>query len=498
MKADATNAVLVAGNLYAEDLSGGCQNDKARGVNLCPVKATAAKDDFDWVLPERARQSSTFSEPASEPRAQAFVSKISEPEPGPSAPATPHHHVQLAPQLAVRQLPTLARNPRFRRSCFFEATLRAGATDWSLYNHMLLPCRYDWYDNPIEEYEHLKSHVCIWDVAAERQVELVGPDSVTLIEMLTPRPMGDMKVGQCRYAIITDDEGMVLNDPVVSRIGEDKFWLSGADGDLILWAKGLAVGRGLHVKVTEASVSPVAVQGPKSTALIADLLGDDWIYDLKYFNFRQIELDGMPIACARSGWSPEVGYELYLQDESRGNELWDRLMEAGKRYNLRPGSPNLMRRIEGGMLNFGSDITPDHSILELGLPPSWIGAPDKCKKVDFIDKEALQRAHQEGGAKRRVVGIELCDKEACRALESVWDITVASQSQGDFGAVGKVTSIALSPSLDSWIGIATLANDVAEPGTNVCVNTPDGVRRAIVKKLPFLPREQLLPRPKVA
>lgn len=495
MKTSAPNAIPVGANSYAESPSGGY----AKGLDTCPVKVTAPEDDFGLVLPEPARQVSGFSEPASEPCALAFENKLSEPEPGPSAPATPYLHAQLAPNLAVSRLPPLARNPRFRRSCFFEATLRAGAVDWSTYTHMLLPCRYAWYESHNEEYEHLRSHVCIWDVAAERQVEVVGPDSVTLIELLTPRPMGDMKVGQCRYAIITDDEGMILNDPVVSRIEEDKFWLSGADGDLILWAKGLAIGRGLRVKITEASVSPLAIQGPKSTALIADLLGEDWIYDLKYFYFKQIELDGMPIALARSGWSPEVGYELYLQDESRGNELWDRVMEVGKKYNLKPGSPNHMRRIEGGMLNFGSDITPDNSILELGLPPSWVGAPGKCKEPNFIGKEALQRAHQEGGTKRRIVGIQLCDKEeACRALESSWDIMAASQSQGEFGAVGKVTSFAFSPSIDAWIGIATLANEFAEPETDVCVDTPDGVRHALVKKLPFLPREKLLPQPEVA
>merc|ERR1719498_1096916 len=165
-----------------------------------------------------------------------------------------------------------------------------------------------------------------------------------------------MDVGQCRYAIIVDDEGMVLNDPVVSRLAEDRFWLSGADGDLILWAKALAIGRNLRVRVSEAAVSPVAIQGPKSTPLLADLFGE-WIYDLKYFRFKEVELDGMPIALARSGWSPEIGYELYLQDESRGNELWDRLMHIGRKYDLKPGSPNQKRRIEGGMLNFGSDIT---------------------------------------------------------------------------------------------------------------------------------------------
>jgi aminomethyltransferase len=334
-------------------------------------------------------------------------------------------------------------------------------------------------------------------VAAERQVELVGPDAVTLAELLTPRPIGDMKIGQCRYAIITDDEGMVLNDPVVSRIAEDRFWLSGADGDLILWAKGLAIGRSLKVKVSEAAVSPLAIQGPKSTALVAELFGD-WVYDLKYFNFQQVTLDGMPIALARSGWSPEVGYELYLQDESRGGELWERMMEAGKKYNLKPGAPNQKRRIEGGMLNFGSDITPEHSILELGLPPSWVGAPGKCKEADFIGKEALQQLHNEGGAQRRVVGLEFSGTKDCPAFVDFWDIWAASATQSEFNAIGKMTSLAHSPSLGKWIAIATVGNEAAADGTQVSVETPEGPREAVVRKLPFLPREKMLPRPETA
>lgn len=366
--------------------------------------------------------------------------------------------------------------------------------DWCTYNHMLLPSRFDWYDGPNDEYEHLKTHVCIWDVAAERQVEIVGADAVKLVELLTPRPMADMKVGQCRYAVITDDEGMVLNDPVCSRIAENRFWLSGADGDLMLWAKGLALGRSLNVRVFEANVSPVALQGPKSTALVAEMFGD-WVYDLKYFFFKKVDLDGMPITLARSGWSPEVGYELYLEDESRGNELWDRLMEAGRKYNLKPGSPNQKRRIEGGMLNFGSDITPEHSILELGLPPSWIGAPGKCKESEFMGKEALLRLHELGGAKRQVVGIELNDKEACDALERFWDIRAASAVLNEFDAIGKLTSLTFSPALNAWIGIATVEKEVAAPGSEVLIETSSGPRQGVVRKLPFLPRATMLPRP---
>jgi len=442
------------------------------------------KVDIEFgAWPDRARTVSTMSVPEPDPSPHSRTDSVVSLEPDSEPVQTPE---VSKTQLTARH-GNLARNARFRKSCYFESTMRCGVIDWSSYNHMLLPSKYDWYSGPEDEYYHLKNHVCIWDVAAERQVELVGPDAVVLAELLTPRALGDMPIGQCRYAVIVDDEGMVLNDPVVSRIAEDQFWLSGADGDLILWAKGLAVGKGLNVKIREAAVSPLALQGPKSVELLAELFGD-WIYDLKYFKFKEVALNGIPIVLARSGWSPEVGYELYCQDESRGNELWQIIWEAGQKYNIKPGSPNQKRRIEGGMLNFGSDITEKHNLCELGLPPSWTGAPGKCKAADFIGKEALTRFHEQGGPARRIVGLQFDTKQACAPLTDFWDI------QASGAECGMLTSLTHSPTLDAWIGIATLANEAALD-TKVSVQTPDGPREATVRKLPFLPRVAMLPRP---
>jgi len=315
------------------------------------------------------------------------------------------------------------------------------------------------------------------DVAAERQIELCGPDALKLIEMLTPRPMADMKVGQCRYAIITDQEGKVINDPVVLRIEEDKFWLSLADSDLILWVKGLALGFSLDVRIVEAEVSPCAVQGPKSVELLTELFGE-WIGELKFFDFRKTELDGTPIILARSGWSPERGYELYLQDESRGDELWERLMAAGQKYGIKPGVPHQIRRIEGGMLSFGADITYNHNVLELGLPSKWT-SPNVEK--DFIGKQALQRILENGGPQRKVVGIELKSNEPVRAVMiKTWQVDVGESSN-----IGQVTSFTYSPTLNANIGIATIPIEFAAPGTEVVVVTPVGRRDAVIRKMPF-------------
>merc|ERR1719359_1471749 len=235
-----------------------------------------------------------------------------------------------------------------------------------------------------DEYNSLKNDVCIWDVAVERQIEVAGEDALQLVELLTPRMLGSMKVGEARYAIMTDEEGMVVNDPVVLKIAENRYWFSIADSDMLLWIKGLALGRGLKVKVSDADVSPLAVQGPKSLPLMKDLFGD-WVEDLKFYNFRETELGGIPMILCRSGWSPERGYELFLTDSSRGDELWEKVMMAGQKYGIKPGSPNHIRRIEGGMLSFGNDVGPKNSILELGLPPKWC-----YNDKDFIGKAAIK------------------------------------------------------------------------------------------------------------
>jgi aminomethyltransferase len=316
--------------------------------------------------------------------------------------------------------------------------------------------------------------------------------------MLTPRPIGDMKVGQCRYAMITDEDANVLNDPIILRLAHDRFWLSIADSDLLLWIKGLAKGMGLNVRAFEAPVSPLALQGPKSTALLRDLFGG-WVDELKFYKFRQAELDGIPMVLARSGWSPERGYELFLQDEARGDEVWERVMEAGRKYSIRPGVPNQIRRIEGGLLSYGSDITSGHSALEVGLPRKWV-SPDKAG--DFLGKGALQRLIAQGGPWRQVVGLELMTSGQdadigplitpwkVRSTTDVPTVFQDDSAQGDDTVVGAVTSTCFSPALNAHIAIATLASHVTAPGSEVIMETHGGVlRRAVVRKLPFLPRE---------
>jgi len=379
--------------------------------------------------------------------------------------------VSLKPKPA-HAFPDIVKGTRFRKSCYFDATVESGVQKFVTYNHMLLPSFY--HD---QEYQTLRNDVCLWDVAAQRQVELAGPDALKLAQLITPRELGKMEVGDCLYAITTDTDGTVTNDPIVLKVAADRFWFSIADGDLIHWVKGVAWAKEMDVRISEAQVSPCALQGPKSLQLVQDLFGE-WAADLKYYKFREVHLDGIPMLLARSGWSPERGYELYLMDESRGNDLWMRLMDAGKKYGIRPGCPNQARRIEGGMLSYGADIK-QHNALELGLPKKMV-----MKDGDFIGKQALQQLMDAGGAKRAIVGLRFARSEPLQQdFIHPWGLTGI-----DGDNTGIVTSFSYSPSLSANLGIATVNSDLKAPGSEVKVMTPGGMEVATVAKLPFMKR----------
>jgi aminomethyltransferase len=381
-------------------------------------------------------------------------------------------------------LKTVLSGQRYRKSCYFDATVRCGLQSTAPYNHMLLPVVFS---SVREEYENLKTNVCLWDVAVQRQIEVFGPDAFALVDILTPRGLTTMKVGECRYTIMTDENAMVINDPVLLKLAEDRYWFSIADTDMLFWIKGLALGRGFDVRVTEVPVSPLAVQGPKSLRLLQDLFGD-WVADLKYYYFKEAELDGIPMLIARSGWSPELGYELYLQDESRGDELWEKVWAAGQKYSIKPGAPNQIRRMEGGMLVHGSDITLNHNILELGLPPKFCSAE---KATNFIGKAAIKRLTEEGGPKRRIMGLEFCkipcgNDKICPFYKR-WN--VRKEQSEDAEIIGFVTSLCFTPVFDTHIAFATLSIEACIADKEVWVELPSGEARcAIVRQLPFLPR----------
>lgn len=371
------------------------------------------------------------------------------------------------------------RGARLRRTPFFEATQRAGAKGYTVYNHMLFPiCFSDLED----EYRHLIEHVTLWDVAVERQVEITGPDALRFANLLTPRDLTSCAVGQGKYVVITAPDGGIINDPVLLRLGENHFWLALADSDVLLWARGVALGAGLDVSIDEPDVSPLQIQGPKAKLVIQSLFGDR-VPRLPYYHFIETALDGIPVVVTRTGWTGEVGFELYLRDGRRGTELWDRIMAAGKPHQIRPTGPSDIRRIEAGILNWGADITLDNNPYEVGLER----LVDERKASDFIGRDAL-RTIKAAGARRRLVGIEI-GGEPVELNMTKWRVQAGGKP------VGQVTSAVFSPRLEKNIGYALVPVAQSAVGTSLTVELPGGeARRAHVVAKPFIDPEKEIPR----
>ena len=362
--------------------------------------------------------------------------------------------------------------PRIRLSPYFEATQRHGAKAYSAYNHMYIP---SWYGDTDDEYWALTNDVVIWDVAVERQLEIKGPDGFAFTNMLTPRDLNQCEVGQCMYVMITDENGGIINDPVLLRLAENHFWLSLSDSDVLLWAKGLAYNSKWDVELGEPDVSPVQIQGPKSRALMQDLFGD-WIVDLPYYYHRQTELGDMEMVVSRTGYTGEIGYEIYLKNSIRdGLKLWDAVMEAGKPHNIIPTGPSLIRRLEFGIRNYGQDMRLEHNPYEIGF--GW--TVDLDQEADFMGKEALKRIKAEG-IQRKLVGVEIEGDRIQGWNEDFWPV----HSNGK--AIGQVTTGAYSPRLEKNIGYAMVPIEYAELGTKFNVDVRGETTTATVVRDPFI------------
>jgi len=374
---------------------------------------------------------------------------------------------------------TLYFGPWYRKSPFFEATRRYGCTAYDIYNHTYLP---GYYDDPIVEYWHLLEKVTVWDVGVERQVEITGPDAFRFTDMLTPRDLSTCAVGQCKYVLITDEAGGIINDPVLLRLAEDHFWLSLADSDVLLWAKGVAVHSGMDVQIREPDVWPMQVQGPRSKEVIGSLFGED-VVNLRYYWCAEAELDGIPVVISRTGWTGEVGFEIYLRDSSRGDELWERVMEAGRAYDIRPIAPCEARRIEAGIFNYRSDMTLENNPFEVTGLERLV---DLDKQADYVGKGALLRIAKEG-VRRKLVGVELENDQLSYELAEAWPV------RGSDGPIGRVTDAIWSPRLQKNIGYAWVPIELATPGTELTVDSPQGSTTARVVTLPFLDPSKKIP-----
>jgi len=373
----------------------------------------------------------------------------------------------------------IQRGARLRRTPYFAATQKYGAKGYTVYNHMFFPIQYDDLE---PEYEALCNDVTLWDVSVERNVEITGPDAFAFTNLLTPRDLTQCAAGRGKYVVIVAEDGGIINDPVLMRLGDNHFWLALADSDVLLWARGVAVNSGLRVSITEPDVSPLQVQGPKSKQVAQALFGDR-VLDLPYYYFLETSLDGIPVVVTRTGWSAEVGYEIYLRDGSRGVELWERVMEAGRPYNIRPTGPSDIRRIEAGILNYGVDMTLEDNPYQVGL--GWL--IDQEKPADYIGKSALARIRAEG-VKRKLVGVEI-EGERIDFNMTQWAVQV------DGRRVGHITSAIYSPRLKKNIGYAMLPVQHAALGTRLTVMVEDAEpRRASVVRKPFVDPEKNIPK----
>jgi len=372
---------------------------------------------------------------------------------------------------------TLYFGPWYRRSPFFEATLRAGCTAYDVYNHMLLPA---YYDDPETEYRALANDVTLWDVAVERTVEVSGPDADRLIDMITCRDLTRCAVKQGKYMLVTAPHGGIVNDPVLMHVDENRWWMQLADSDAGLYAMGVAASSGLDVEVSFPDVYPCQVQGPKSGLTLEKLVGPA-IYDLKYYWCDEFQVEDVPVVITRTGWTAVPGFEVNILSSEGGTALWDAIMRAGEEFNIRAIAPCEARRIEAGIFNYGSDMTIDDTPFHvMGLERLVEDQPQ-----DYIGKEALEGIRREG-VDRKLVGIELDMRELQAELEWFWPV------HRDGRQVGRVADAVWSPGLHKNIGYVWVPTELAEPGTELDVETPDGTVRGRTAAIPFVdPRKEV-------
>ena len=368
--------------------------------------------------------------------------------------------------------------PRIRKSPFFYASRRHGVAMYSVYNHTYHPRHYG---DPVAEYWELLNGVTLWDVGVERQIEITGPDAFDFTNLLVTRDLSRCRVGQCKYVFLCDQHGGILNDPVLLRLGENHFWLSLADSDILLWARGVAYNSGYDVTIREADVGPVQIQGPRSWAVMRDLFGDE-VLDIGYYHLREFEHDGLELVVSRTGYTAEVGYEVYVKNASRdGMRLWDLIWQAGRSHGMKVIGPSHIRRIEAGILAQGSDITFDTNPYEVGMGYDWMVNLES--PADFIGRDALIRIKQDGPT-RKLAGVRISGPPMGSYVDgSMIDVLPVFR---DGVRVGEVTSACFSPRLECNIGYAMLPIALTELGTEIEIESGGERVPAVVVEKPFI------------
>ena len=357
-----------------------------------------------------------------------------------------------------------------RKSPYSDAALRWGAKGFSVYNHMYIPRDFG---DPRQNFWYLVNDAILCDVSVERQVQIKGPDAAKFTQFLCCRDLSKCQVGQCKYVLITDQDGGIINDPILLKLAEDHFWLSIADSDVLLWARGVAVNSGMDVDISEPDVSPLQLQGPKSRDVLRAAFGDAPT-ELKYYRFMEFDWDGVPLIISRTGWSSELGYEIFLRDGTQGEKLWEHLMAVGGPLGLKPGHTSSIRRIEAGMLSYHADMTLANNPYEMGMGR----LVDLDMEADFISKAALTLI-KERGVSQQLVGLEIDGAPFVGSNDFFWPVLKEGVK------VGTVTSAIYSPRLQKNIALAMISIDHTASGRVLQVDKLSETRACTVVPIPF-------------
>jgi aminomethyltransferase len=365
---------------------------------------------------------------------------------------------------------------RIRKSPYFDSTIKYGVKAFTIYNKMYLPAGFS---SPTEEYLSLVNDVTFGDFAAERQVEVSGPDAFDFIKYINPRNLSKCNIGDCKYIVLTDSIGCIINDACLIRLADDKFWVSPGDGDVLLWLQGIAMHSGMNVNICEPDVSPLQISGPKAGRLIQKLFAGEHD-NLGYYKAKQTSLKNIPMVIARTGWSGELSYELYLQDRKLGNSLFELVYETAKEFNGNVIAPNNIRTIEGGLLSYGSDFGREHNPYTIGLDR----LVDVDQDIDFIGKEALKKI-KENGTTSKLIGVEMDGDPIDKVPEHFWPVLNLEGKK-----IGRLSRCIYSPRLKKNIGLAIVDSHATEEGNKVIIESPELKYNAIVAKLPWFPAEK--------
>ena len=363
----------------------------------------------------------------------------------------------------------ISKSRRVRSTPFTKKIEEQGVKSYTVYNHMLLPTSFS---NVDEEYLHLKKDVQLWDVSVQREIEISGKDAHQLVQLMTCRDLSKSKVGSCYYVPLIDSNGGMVNDPLIYKL-EDNIWrVCIADSDVLLYAKGIAAGKKLNVKIFEANIDTLAVQGPKSFKLMEDVFGKE-ISELKFFKYNFFKFKNNKFLISRSGFSKQGGYEIHVENVKAGLELYDYFFEVGKKYNIKPGAPNHAERIEGGLLSYGNDMLISDNPFECGFE-KLINLNDN---VEFIGKDSLKKILK-NGVKRKLMGVKI--------NSSTLNLTSVDLLNKKKQIIGNLRSAAFSPTFKKIVGIAMINKEYCKNNEIFNINLNDNLIDGKVCELPII------------